>query len=226
MRRIATRFILPVAVLCLGTVPAAAQNLLFDYVGFDYESPDPDPNTFGEIGAGYNGLGDVPVLLAPLSPDTSMFQYTYAISGLTVLSRDVVGDFVIIDYTGSGVLQIYEDSKTTGTNRDYGDNPPNATAPSSFTDGTLFLEGDLTGFQFIFNTATGSGSYEGVFNASGGSQLPSIPEDERTGWTFAGATENDLNIPEGYYHQIDGQVFLNKPSPVERTTWGRIKSGQ
>jgi len=225
MQTIATRFVLLLCFAVLGTAPAHAQDLFLDYVGYDYEDPDPDPLSFGEVGAGYNGLGDVPVLLAPLAPDTASNQYTYFITDLTVNVVNVYGDFMVIDYAGPGTIQVYEDSKTLGTDRDYGTNPPNLVAPPTFTDGTLFLEGSLTSFQFVFNTVTGSGSYEAVFTATGGSQLGNIPVAQRTGWTFAGATENDLHMPVGYLHQIDGQIFLDRPSPIERSSWGRIKSG-
>jgi hypothetical protein len=201
-----------------------AQTLLADYVGYDYESPDPIPAQFGEAGAGYHGLGFVPNLFAPLSPDTVNFQYTYYISGLTVSSLIPVGSFVIINYSGSGFIRIYEDAKLGGTAAVYGINPPNASAPSSFVDGTLFLEGSLSGFQLVLNTANNSGSYEAQFDVTGGSQYGNIPANQRSGWTFAGATGNELNRPSGYAHQIDGQIFLDRAVPASPTTWGRLKT--
>ena len=67
MRRFATTVFLA-ACAALAMVPAArAQSLLFDYVGFDYEFPNPNPAVFGEPGSGYVGLGTVPVLAASLT---------------------------------------------------------------------------------------------------------------------------------------------------------------
>ena len=224
MKKSAIALLLGCSVLLAVRVPGAdAQSLLLDYVGYDYEDPDPNAAVFGEVGSGYVSLGLVPGLFAPLVADTTTNQYTYYISGLVSLSRTVVGDFVIINY-GPGSLSVYEDSKTTGTPADHGINPPNATAPASFIDGLLFVSGTLSGFQVVFNTNDNSGSYEGAFEVTGGSQLGNFPVNQRRGWTFAGATGNELNRPEGYDHQIDGQIFLDKPVPTTPTSWGRIKA--
>ncbi len=210
-----------IAALALAA-PVKADTLLFDYVGFDYESPDPNPATFGEAGSGYIGIGTVPGLFAPLVADTSSNQYTYIVSGLTPISLSTVGSYVIVDYS-AGTLSIYEDSKLTGTAADYGTAPPNATAPSSFTDGTLFLTGTLGGFQFVFNTATNTGSYNAAFTVTGGSQLANFPLYQRDGWTFAGASGNAIANPDGYLHQVDGQNFLG-PVPTRAASWGGIKA--
>lgn len=204
------------------TAPVKADTLLFDYVGFDYESPDPNPGTFGEAGSGYVGIGTVPGLFSPLVADTTQYQYTYLISGLAPLSTTAIGSYIIVDYS-PGTLAIYEDSKFAGTGAAYGTAPPNATAPSTFTDGTLFLTGTLAGFQFVYNSATNTGSYNANFTVTGGSQLVNFPLYQRDGWTFAGASGNALDIPGGYLHQIDGQNFLG-PVPARASSWGQIKA--
>jgi len=223
--RKATPFVLGVMLLlALPPQVARAQSLLFDYLGFDYEDPDPIPGSFGEPGSSYVGLGTVPGLFAPLAADTATYQYTYVISGLTVSSTTMYPpSYEVVDY-GTGTLKIYEDAKSGGTPADYGTNPPNGTAPPTFTDGTLFLDAKLTGFQLILNTATGTGSYEAVLEVTGGTQFGNFGSQKK-GWTFAGTTGNALNIPSGYAHQVDGQVYLNEPSPARRTSWGAIKKG-
>ena len=202
--------------------PVKADTLLFDYVGFDYESPDPNPGSFGEAGSGYVGLGTVPGLFAPLVADTTTYQYTYLVSGMTPLSTTTIGSYTIVDYS-AGTLAIYEDSKFSGTAATYGSAPPNATAPSSFTDGTLFLTGTLAGFQFVYNSATNTGSYNATSTSTGGSQRVNVPVYQRDGWTFAGASGNALDGPDGYLHQVDGQNFLG-PVPTRASSWGGIKS--
>src|SRR5262249_27412260 len=138
-------------------VPAArADTLLFDYVGFDYESPNPNPATFGEPGSGYVGLGMVPSLFAPLVANTALNEYTMVIQGLTPTALMPVGSFNIITYP-PGTVTIYEDSKATGTPADFAPNPPNGTVPGSFTDGTAILVGTLTNFQYTFDTVAGTG---------------------------------------------------------------------
>ena len=223
MKKLATAFFMSLVMLA-GLAPhARAQTLLFDYVGFDYEDPNPQPPVFGEFGSGYVSVGFVPGLFAPLVADTTNNQYTYVINGMTPSNITPIGTFLIIDYT-PGTLSVYEDSKTSGTAADYGTNPPNALAPPSFTDGNLFVTGTLTGFQIVLNLATNSGSYEGKYTVTGGTQLSNFPINQRGGWTFAGITGNALNIPDGYYHQVDGQTFLDKPVAAHQVTWGQIKT--
>ncbi len=224
MKKTAIAFLLGMFALNAGLAPAAgATDILFDYVGFDYESPNPDPGQFGELGAGYVSLGEVPVLYAPLVFNVLVNEYTYVISGLTAVNRQSVGPFIIVDYAG-GALDLYEDSRTLGTLADYGINPPNATAPPTFNDGTHMLAGTLSSFRFVFNTVDNSGSFEANYQATGGAQLANIPLNKRSGWTFSGATSNALNIPQGYAHQIDGQVLVEEVVPVNDASWGRLKA--
>jgi hypothetical protein len=222
MTRLTLRFILGVALLVV-PLAAHADTLLFGYQGFDYESPDPNPATFGEAGSSYVGVGFVPFLFAPLVADTASNQYTYYISGLTPVSTQMFGTFLVVDY-GTGSMSIYEDSKATGTPADYGANPPNGVTPSTFVDGTPYLLSTVNNFQFVFNTANGSGSYEGTLNFTGGSQIGNFPTNQRSGWQFAGSSGNALNVPPGYYHQIVGQAFLGEALATRHTTWGALKS--
>jgi len=223
MSRLATLLLLAACALAAPN-PARAQSLLFDYLGFDYESPNLLPGEFGEDGSGYVGLGTVPFLFAPLTGNTALNEYTFVLQGLTATGYMTVGNYRIISYT-PGVITIYEDPKAGGTTGDFGSNPPNATAPGTFADGTAILVGTLTDFRFVVDTNNGTGSFEAVFNVTGGTQLANFPLNQRTGWTFSGSSGNALNIPEGYEHQIDGQTFLNAPSKTHRTTWGRLKAG-
>lgn len=203
---------------------AQAQTLFVDYFGYDYESPNPNPSTFGEPGSIYNSLGPSPNLFAPLVADTANNQYTYFMTALTPINVQNFGSFVVIDYAPGGSFQVWEDSKTSGTQYVFGINPPNGTSPGTFTDGTLFVDGALDQFQIVLNTATGSGSFNAIFTMTGGSQLVNVPVNQRAGWTFAGTTANELNRPSGYDHQVDGQVFLNEPVPAKASSWGAVKA--
>jgi hypothetical protein len=224
MRSLVTTLFLAACALVVVPTPARAQSLLFDYVGFDYEDPKAPGSEFGDNGNGYVGLGTVPFLFAPLTSDTNANEYTYVISGLTANGFINVGPYRVISYT-PGIIRIYEDAKVGGTLADFGTSPPNASAPSTFLDGLLILEGTLTNFQFAVDNSNGTGSFEAVFTVTGGDQLANFPLNQRVGWTFSGSTGNALNIPEGYAHQIDGQTFLNAPVHVKRTSWGRLKAG-
>lgn len=225
MNRLSTRLVLVLLMACAVSVPAAhAQSLLFDYVGFDYEYPDPNPADFGGVGDVYQGLGEVGTLVWPLVSDQTNYQYTYYFDGLSASARNTVSPFVIIDYTGPGTLTIYEDSRTTGTPADYGTNPPNGVAPPTFVDGTAILVGKLTNFRYVLNTGTNTGSFEADFEVVGGTQLGNFPLDQRAGWTFAGTSGTSVTVPPGYDHQVDGQTFLNPPTATRTGSWGGIKA--
>jgi len=224
MKRLASAVFLAAALACMASVPAAhAQQLLFDYVGFDYEHPDLDPSTFGAVGDGYRGLGFVPQLFSPLVSDQTNNEYTYYFDGLVAVNRQLIGSYAVIDYSGPGTLTIYEDSRASGTPADYGTHPPSGVAPATFTDGAAILVGSLTGFRYILNLSSGSGSFEAAFAVTGGTQYANIPANQQNGWTFAGTTQNTLSVPAGYDHQVDGQTFLNAPVPARSDTWGGIK---
>jgi hypothetical protein len=224
MKRLATLIVaMSMVLLTASATRAEAPLLLFDYVGFDYESPDLNAGQFGEVGSGYVGVGTVENLFSPLVFNEIANEYTYMFSGLTATARNVFGDFVVVDYS-AGSLSVYEDSRTTGTPAQYGVEPPNTMAPGRFTDGTLILSGTLSNFQFVFNSVNNSGSYNADFLATGGSQIGNIAPGDRAGWTFSGATGNATNIPLGYHHQIDGQVFLTKPTSTRASTWGAVKA--
>ena len=224
MRSFVTTLLLAACAVVSLAPAARADSLLFSYVGFDYEFPNPNPGTFGEPGSGYVGLGTCPNLFAPLVSDPSLNEYTFVIQGLTPTSVMPVGSFDIIDYS-SGSVTIYEDSKATGTPANFAPNPPNGAVPGTFTDGTAILVGTLTNFQLIVDTSSGVGSFEAVFTASGGSQLGNFPLNQRTGWTFAGTTGEALNIPQGFAHQIVGQTLLGTPVAVRHVSWGQLKAG-
>jgi len=224
MKRFATTLFLVAGMVCAVAIPAArAQVVIVDYVGFDYEYPIVVPGTFGGVGNGYHGIGEVPVLGAPLTSDPANYQYTYELTGLTASSLTVASGFAVVEYSGPGTLTVYEDSKATGTPFAYGIDPPNGSAPASFTDGTPILVGSVTNFRYIYDVAHGTGSYDSDFEVVGGTQFGSIPPDERKGWQFAGTSQNSVTNPPGYAHQVDGQALLQLPVPVRSASWGALK---
>lgn len=214
---------LAVSLLASGwALPASAVSLLADYRGYDYEPTRVGPG-FGDVGNTYAVLATSPELGAPLTYDFSLNQYTVTISGLTSVSKMSLGTFDIIGYAG-GTVNVYCDLLLGGTAANYGVNPPNATAPSSFNDGTNILSGSLSNFQVVFDNATRTGSFEGDLTFNGGTQIGNFPTNQRSGWTFAGVTGNSPITPQGYLHQVDGSVYLDNPVPVQASTWSGVKA--
>lgn len=205
------------AVVILVAVAAWANVYLLDFNGYDYWWPS---NC-------YNALGDVTDFNPDyLSLDFSTNEYTISLQQICVTSVDSTSfPGMKIFYLEGGTLDIYGDDLVTGTHRDYGTNPPNATAPSTFEDGQLILGGDFSQMTVTWNMMTGEGSLEGVLTFNRGAQLDSIPEAQRDGWTLAAlrVTGSEIPTPEGYFWQIDGQVYISDPIPVENSSWGQIK---
>ena len=105
MPRMRPLIALSATLLMAFSTAVTADTLLFDYVGFDYESPDPIPSAFGEAGSSYIGIGTVPGLFFPIVADTSQNQYTYIVSGLTQVSTQAIGSFSV-DFGSDAMLGI------------------------------------------------------------------------------------------------------------------------
>lgn len=153
----------------------------------------------------------------PLVWDTANYAYTGEIRDLSSVGETVFGTTHVASYSG-GLFTIAVD--WLPSNHDYGVNPPNTTAPSTFIDGiSIYLEGFFTDFTLTFNEATSSGSFVGSLNFTGGDVFGLLASTD--GWTFGA---NIANVsPQGYDLQLNGNVFLEIVS-VEEDTWGGIKS--
>jgi hypothetical protein len=213
-----------VALVLISVTPASAQ-WLFDYVGFDYVWPNPADGLWGPVNY-YEALGFVPAVNPVyLTADYANNEYTYyLLAGPGAVQIDTIaGIFVKFTYN-SGFLDVYEDAIATGTAADYGINPRNATAPSTFTDGTLFLGGTFNSFVITLNLTTGDGSFSGDLDWDSGSQIGQIPPGEQHGWTFAGLGAGTPGTPEGYFWQVDGAAYKDTTTSTEGASWGEVKS--
>ena len=125
---------------------------------------------------------------------------------------------------------------TGPTNATFGTNPPNATVPSSFSDGSLVLSGSFQALTVTFirrnsdamvlsgNADSGTPSVgNGVF--TGGSALPLVSISGRScpfrvtgGWLARAGS-----FPAGFSAHFDGKIDIDCPTPAENSTWGRIK---
>jgi hypothetical protein len=199
---------------------AHADVAIIDYQGYAWETAGFPPSNAGDM---FNLVGVVdaidPIFGINLLVDEVTLWVTDLVSGGQV---DIGGGVLSISYIG-GTIELYQDP---GQDHDYGVNPPNATAPSSFTNGTLFLGGTFTNFFLFFDPSTGSGAYEGnvVFNA--GSGLATLNQLNADGYTFGGVLNNNAaggNVPQGYDLQVDGTLEVEVQIGVEDKTWSGIK---
>jgi hypothetical protein len=117
---------------------------------------------------------------------------------------------------------IYEDAAKNG---DYGTNPPNATSPSTFQDGTLVLTGTLSGVTRLdYNMGFPEPSIVATCTFTGGSKYGELVQGDN--WTFhGGLSANPLfGIPTGYLHNWSTKVIFSGPLPTKSSTWGGIKA--
>ncbi len=171
-----------------------------------------------EIGDELQAVGLLTDIEDPLVWNTALYSYTWWIRGLVSGGESINGTTHIVTYTG-GQLTIYVDGLPS--NHDYGVNPPNATVPSTFTDGiSTYLDGTFGELTLVLNEETSTGSFTGDLTFTGGDVFPLL--ESPIGWTF-GANIAGFS-PDGYDLEINGQVFLQGPSAVEPSTWGGIKS--
>jgi hypothetical protein len=203
---------------------AHADQFLADFRGFDYEDPNSTPG-FGNVGDGYNSVGlVVEVNPALLTINDVANEYTYRFKNLNAVSTESAPPFLFVFYS-PGDFDMYEDDRTLGTPGTYGVNPPNATSPSTFEDGVNILGGTVTNFVLTLDLSSGTGSFNGDIAFNRGTQSGSIPPAQLNGWTFAGLTSGSgTGTPEGYQHQVDGEIRVPDVVPTRSTTWGQVKS--
>src|SRR5262249_16282431 len=186
MKRKATAWLVTLTCLAALTVNARAADLfLLGYSGFDYEDPN-FSGTYLDIGEGYRMVGFI-TSVNPyyLTLDFTNNENTVVVGDpgeLLVNSRLFIPPFISLTSTNRDV-RYYEDPKGGGApNAIYGTNPPNATAPSTFSDGTELLGGDMVGFSLTYDTGSNDGSWSATVNLNEGTQLGYIPPAQRTGW--------------------------------------------
>jgi hypothetical protein len=207
--------LLVAALVVLVVAVAWADIPLLSFSGYDYWWPS---NC-------YNAAGYVPSVNSTyLNFDYGTNEYTFFLDSLCVANIDSLSfpGFYYITFMGGG-FDVYGDSLAGGTAADYGVNPPNATVPSTFTDGENVLGGNLSQMEIYWDLTTGEADLSGMVDLNRGTQLGNIPPDQRSGWTLAGLRANTPGMPMGYSWQIDGSLYISEPTPTQKTSWGKLK---
>ena len=211
-------FVVLAALLMAGS--AQADVALIDYQGYSYETGGFPPSAAGDA---LTIVGIVDDLDTRFGVDLQTTEITVVASGLVSDGQvDIGGGIWSIVYTG-GALNLYEDPTP---DHDYGVNPPNGTAPSTFSNGTLFLGGTFDSFLLYFDTATGTGGYEGYLTFALGSGLAALSQISALGYTFGGVLTSAAaggNVPTGYDLQVDGVLQVGPFVAVQPMSWGAVK---
>jgi len=201
--------------------------LLIGFTGFDYQDPNPS-GTYLDLGEGYKVVGFLTSAGPIIAPwiDESTYEYTFHVYDLFVNGRFFRAPFLTVTFTNNGRGRYYADDYSAGgfTTGTYGTNPPNATSPSTFIDGSMRLGGDIDNFVLVFNFSTGSGNFSGDMTLDEGPDLIYIPSGQRAGWILGGIAGPNPTIPTGYDHQVDGECRIPGKSPATHKTWGAVKA--
>lgn len=210
---------LAVAIVALLALPVLAQDFAtLDYVGFAYETGGLPP---AEVGDEFTLLAVTTYADDIFGVDLGAYELTfYAYGFIAETVVDYGAGYFEVTYTG-GFLEVWRDDRQ---NADWGIIPPNGTAPSTFGDGTLFFKGGNNSFVLFYDTANGSGGFNGELHCIGGDILGGPCGDCAYTWGGAFDLNSGAQIPEGYDVQIDGQLDINTAVNTETTNFGSVKA--
>jgi len=213
-------YVLSVVMALLTGSAALAQNAIIDYQGYAWETGGIPPSDPGDV---LSIVGVVDAIDSRFGVNLATEEVTLYVTSLTSTGQvDLGGGVLSISYSG-GSIDLYRDP---AMDHDYGVNPPNATAPSTFVNGSLFLGGTFSNFFLFYDTATGSGAYEGNVTFTSGSGLTTLNQIQANGYTFGGVLSDNTsggNVPEGYDLQVDGTIEVEVIVGVQQKSWSGIK---
>ncbi len=213
MRRLLVALCMGIVIVPL-SIAAQDQQQIAKY-GYSYFMPPEDVGTVTTV----VGMLEPPVgFTYPFTVDFGTYEYTFYFE--TMIVAIIPGPFSTDIIYADTEVYIYEDA---AKNADYGANPPNGTSPSTFRDGTLALQGTLSG---IVRSDDPMGFFDPTIIAnclfSGGTKLPELVQGPN--WaTHGGLILNDPTTPPGYQHAWVIKTFFTGPLAVENSTWGGIK---
>jgi len=210
------KLLLTLALSLVIAMPASGEIILMDYTGFGWE----------DGGVPVSNPGDVLSITAVAQSYDPMFNVGPGTQEVTIYIYDLIstGEFVAgadtyISYAG-GKIEIYED---TVLDHDWGVFPTNPEL-TTFTNGSLLLEGDFTDFILILG-ASGVGVYEGNIDGVGGTSAAICDGLTDCAYTFGGAFSRDIApVPDGYDLQIDGTLEVDAAVPATPTSFGAVKA--
>lgn len=212
-------YLLTVAVALLANT-SFATNAIIDYQGYAWETGGFPPSNPGDV---LNIVAVVDAIDSRFGINLSAEEVTLYVTDLASTGQvDLGGGVLNIAYSG-GTISLYRDPSQ---NHDYGTNPPNATAPPTFVDGSLLLGGTLSNFVLFFDSSTGSGAYEANASFTSGSGLTTLNQLQANGYTFGGVLNSATsggNVPAGYDLQVDGTLEVEVIVGVQQKSWSAVK---
>jgi len=147
-----------------------------------------------------------------LDPNDPTQEYTYVISGIS-LGTVAVSTIRTTNYSNAKV-QVYCDPNQNADPSD----------KSTYTDGTLILEGTFSSLQTLTRTNSNAGNIQhDGFVATGGTLASRL--EGCTGVLVSGAFSVTAPVPPaGYFGTADTKLDVECPVPAEPSTWGKLKT--
>lgn len=207
--------LLALLLVALFAFPASAQVNSIDYLGYGWNT-----SVVKTVGDEFNVVATAVSLDAAFGVDLLTEELTFYVYGLIVATEMDMSGTLIQTYSG-GHMEIYRDA---AMNADFGVNPPNPTAPSTFNDGTLFFSGDFVDMTMLI-TPTGNGTFEGNLNGTGGTMIDGSCSGCVYTWggAFTTAAAN-AQVPEGYDMQVDGVLEIDAAVSTDEVSWDAVKA--
>lgn len=201
--------------------------------GFAYETSYTPATFTSAAGSQLEMVGRLVALCGPLSgldANDPVKEYTIYLTGLTSNgTTKPTATRWLTTYNG-GQFFVYEGSpKDTPDPASMPASPPNATVPSTFTNGTLILSGTLSNFrtQIVLLSGNYSSSMGANFVVTGGTLAGAFVGSGNglvTGtWCPNGSGGGLCPLPAGYSDVSNGK-FDVPVTPANGSTWGAIKA--
>ncbi len=170
----------------------------------------------------------------PLDPTT---EYTFYFFGLISQGTSIIPVGTVTVYSTNydqGYFYIIKGSPRNAplATTPMPANPPNATVPLNFVDGTVILQGDLNNFNTTVTLGGGggvSGNFRGDYRFTGGTQFNLVAG--QTDGLFTGVwcapvipDGSICDVQPGYSAHPDGKFDASSATPTANSTWGAIKA--
>lgn len=228
MKRLPLTIFFAALVLFAAPAQSADREFLCGFTGFDYVvAANPGggpgaPTPFLSLNDEYCAVGFItsmsPLLAGVTNPAD---EHTFHLAEAMASSVYWDGSVLEVIFAPHARFRIYED---TNHNAVYGVNPVNATSPATFIDGTLLLGADITNLVLVYDYTVNQGNFDCQAELDEGSQLATIPVEQRAGWVMSGtAGRPNATIPDGYVNQLSGEVQIPGATPAAHRSWGSVK---
>lgn len=221
--------------IATGASAQCVPGVLLDWdQGFVYHTSYTPATFTAAPGSQVTMVGRLVALCGPLSSldaNDPVKEYTIVLTGETTAgTTKPTATRWTTSYNVSPQFFVYEGSpKDTPDPASMPASPPNATVPSTFTNGTLILSGTMTNFrtQIVLLSGNYSSTMTGNFQITGGSLAGAFVgtgDGLLTGtWCPSGSGGGLCSLPTGYSNVSNGKFDI-PVTPANGSTWGAIKA--